>query len=448
MSESITHKELKLKAKKIFIKENFKEDQIQIDTFWFTSQPIGLKEKKFRTDVYAGDNLRKKCAECGNFPDWKQPYYYAFFGEKNVIHLPYPFPLRNRYSEKDLREDTLTSEQKKQFLIDIYKKYVYEEFKRDDVYEFEEFIEKDREIFNIDNHKGYREFNPDWGNKSEVQGHNLWMNFPTPKIVVKQDYMKEIHMGMIYHKNNLVIITIFFSGKEPCEKFTSLSESHHKKIFDVLKSLPPGFILRHGFSFWKDKPRLPLDKKWNDPIQCNELTWEDYSEMISDLVNLCDSPGQNVGPVLDLVKIYLTPEDIPAIMNRLKPLYQLLLAPETRTEELTTLIINLRPKWMEDFCNHQENEIYTHLIKEARGNINRIDFKRACKKLKENTEYQEFINKQESKKEYNKLIQETKNLKTNAKAYEHELNNEMTEEEYVNIRGRIIDNENRLKNWR
>ncbi|MBI5872025.1 hypothetical protein HZB88_02980 [archaeon] len=194
-----------------------------------------------------------------------------------------------------------------------------------------------RELFDIDNLRGYRELNPDYSNKKEAEGRKTWMNFPDSSTISKEEFKNKIHGRMLYYPNNKFAITMIFSGKEACLEFLGRSNNMHENIDTCLSKLPHKFFIRDGNSFWDKSSQPPLDKEWNNPIPCDELSWEQYNEILNNLDNLIfmQKNGFKVGPVLDLAKAYCTYEEIPAVIDELRELYSLLLKPETKVDEIS-----------------------------------------------------------------------------------------------------------------
>ncbi len=384
MPESLSHKDLKSKARQILLSEGFPESKIQIDTYWFTEEISEIKIS-FRVDVFA-KNGSDQVFECGNFPIWKRPYYDKHFGKENIRHLPYPKNY-GRHLVKDIEEDKLDSNQAKQFLIDTYKKYIYEEFKNDETYNFLELREDNENLFDLGPHGKYREINPDYGEKEEVIGHKIWMNLPTERTITKDDFRHEIHVGFIYHEKDMFEIVILFTGKEACRKFLNLSKQHHEKVFEELKKLPPGFRIREGFSFWEKSHAPPFDKEWNNPIECYELTKEDYEEILQDQENLMNMGPFKKGPTLDLVKIYVNREDIPEALEKLKPLYNLLIKPHTKIDEIVLEIKELEKDWKWYLNERRLTDLYKNFIEDSDRKIEESEFRKAVKILKKDPEF-------------------------------------------------------------
>jgi hypothetical protein len=389
MPESLTHQRLKLEAKQILLSKGYEENKILIDKKWIYSELNGLK-LRFRVDVYAS-NGKEIAVECGNFPIWKQPYYEKCFSKENIIHLPYP-PYFGRYCKKDLEEDILTPQQQKQFLVDTYKNQIYSAFKEDPIFDFLEFNDITRGLFDIDNHRTYREINPDYGKLKEAKGKNIWMNFPSSSTISKEEYKKEIHWGMLTY-GKMLAVTIIFSGREACEKFLSLSEKTHSRIFETLHKLPHSFHIRDGNSFWVDNHRPPLDKEWNDPIHCDELTREEYDEILNNLENLIymQKKGYRVGPVLDLAKGFFEDFEIPEAVASLRDLYSLLLKPETKIDIIASKIKKIDDwLWYIEQTN-QWKDLHQIYESEMNEEIDMTEFRRACKKLRSDPEYEKYI---------------------------------------------------------
>ena len=151
------------------------------------------------------------------------------------------------------------------------------------MFDFLPFTEETREKFDIDNHHAILQVNPDYSNKKELRGRDIWMNFPDSSTISKAEFMNVIHWGMVYITKRTVELSILFSSKNACRKFLDLSNEAHTKIYTALTNLPPNFRIVDGFSFWDKTPRPPNDKEWNDPIPCHELSWEEYEE-------ICENP--------------------------------------------------------------------------------------------------------------------------------------------------------------
>ncbi|MFH1211736.1 MAG: hypothetical protein V1659_02285 [Candidatus Woesearchaeota archaeon] len=390
MPESLTHQKLKLEAKQLLISKGYEENKIIIDRK-FISVTLDEQAYKFKIDVYAsnGDEI---AIEVGNFPRWKYPFYEKYFGKKNIIHIPYPVSF-GKFTNQDLSTDSLTLQQQKQFLIDAYTKQIYSSFKEDPVFDFREFNEKSRELFDIDNHRGYLEINPDYGNLKQAEGKTVWMNFPSSRTLSKIEYKKEIHWGMLYYGKNVLAITIIFSGKEACEKFLSLSDNTHDRIFEALKKLPLRFHIRDGNSFWEDAHMPPLDKEWNDPIPCHELTREEYDEILDNLKNLIymQKNGFKVGPVLDLAKGFFEYDDMPEAVSALRELYSILLKPETEIDVIASKIKKIEKwEWYVEQINQWKN-LYNNYNSQNKTFIDFIQFKRACKKLRFDPDYEKYV---------------------------------------------------------
>lgn len=389
MPESITHQTLKLQARQLLVSKGFSEDKIIIDKKWF-EEKVNEHFQRFRVDVYAS-NGHEIVVECGNFPSWKTPYYFKHFGKENVIHLPYP-PFFGRYTTKDVEQDTLTPLQQTQYLIDTYTSQIYNEFKDDPVFDFQEFTWGTKEIFDVENHRTYREINPDYGKKDEAKGKTIWMNFPSSKTLSKEEYKREIHWGMLYYGNNIFAITIIFSGREPCERFLSISDNTKVKIFEALKNLPKRFFIRDGFLFWNKSSLPPLDKEWNNPRTCQDLTWEYFEKILNNLENLIDMQkhGHKVGPCLDLAKGFFEPSEIPEAISSLRELYSLLLIPETIVDEIAERIKQLN-NWV--WYIEQPSryvDLYKIYLNRFDDKLDAKEFKKACKKLRSDPEFEKY----------------------------------------------------------
>lgn len=389
MPESIEHQKLKQEAVQTLISKGFEKDKILIDKRWIEVNYHG-HNYKFRVDVYA-TNDEEIAVECGNFPKWKQPIYEQYFGKEFVIHLPYP-PQYGKYLMKDVEEGRLDKKQATQFLIDSYKKYIYDVFKDDPIFDFQEFNEENRGIFNVDSHRTYRELNADYSTKPEELGRNIWMNFPDSGTLSKEEYGHNIHWGMIYYTKNKFGVTIFFSGRETCEKFLSFSENTHKKIYNALINLPPNFFIRDGNSFWEKTTRPPLDKEYNDPIPCHELSWEDYQNILNNLDNLIElqKNGNKVGPVIDLAKVFCTDDELPIIIEEFKELYSILLKSETKIDVIAENIKEL-DSWEWYVSQMKEwDDFYKDYIKNF-DEISLADFKKACRKLRSDPQFIKYM---------------------------------------------------------
>lgn len=388
MTETLMHQQLKLEAKQILLSKGYEENKIIIDKKWIRVELNG-QEFPFRVDVYAS-NGTEFAVECGNFPRWKYPFYEKYFGKENILHIPYPL-IFGRYTKKEIEKDSLTPQQQKQFLIDTYKNQIYSAFKDDHIFDFQEFNDTTRDIFDIDNHRKYKEINPDYGSLKEAQGKTVWMNFPSSKTISKEEYKKEIHWGMIYYGKNVVAITIIFSGKEACKKFLSLSDSTHDKIFNALKKLP-GFHIRDGNSFWKNSSRPPLDKEWNNPIPCDELSKEEYDGIRDNLDNLLRMQEMKfkIGPVLDLAKGFFEDYEVPEAISSLRELYSILLQPETKIDTIAAKIKEIR-KWAWYIEQRKWTDLHTEYQSKFNETIDIKEFKRACNKLRYDPEYSEYV---------------------------------------------------------
>jgi len=389
LTESLKHKELKSEGKQILIKLGFKDEEISVDKKYVVIEYHG-QNYKFRPDVYGYKENQEKVVECGNFPRWKHPIYFKRFGEPNVLTLPYP-PFYSRYNQRDLDENRLDSRQAKFFMTNSYNKYIYEEFKNDDVFEFQEFNEKNRDIFDCDNHRTFKEINPDYGKKKEDTGKDIWMNFPTSLTTSKDEYKHDIRFGMIYYGNNILAPTFFISGRDGAKKFTDLTDSYHEKIFDILKSMPDGFFIRSGWLFWeKDKMQRPFDKEYNDPIYMMDLTWEDYQDIVLDTENITNSHGLNIGPVLDLAKTFIQNFELTETIRVFKPLYHLLLKPKFKADEIYEDIKKIDSwSWYLEEGNY--NDLYEEYNETSENAINKEKFRKACFTLKKSSDYKESI---------------------------------------------------------
>ncbi|MCX6707264.1 MAG: hypothetical protein NT001_03940 [Candidatus Woesearchaeota archaeon] len=380
MSESFTHQKLKIEAKQLLLQKGYSEDNILVDKKYIEISYYGFPYK-FRIDVY-GANGHQIAIECGNFPKWKHPIYEQYFGKEFVIHIPYEKNY-GKYLLTDLKNGQLTKAQGTQFLMNTYKKHIYDYFKDDPIFDFQEFNDTNRNIFDIDGHRAYREINPDYIDEEEVKGRDVWMNFPDSNTLSKAEYKDKIHWGMIYYTKNKVAVTIIFSGRSACEKFLGLSDETHKKIFEALKVLPPKFKIRDGNSFWDKTNMPPLDKVWNNPIPCHELTWEQYKEICENLDNLIrlQKAGHKVGPVLDLAKVFCQDNELPEVIEEFRELYKILLKSESEIDIIAKNIKTMDDwKWYISQSN-EWNDIFDDYCDKF-GELSLYDFKKACRKLR------------------------------------------------------------------
>ena len=386
--ESLFHKKLKSDGKLILLNEGFKENEILVDKKTIVIPYYGYNYK-FRIDVYASNNIKEKAIECGNFPKWKHPIYFYKFGKDNVQHLPYPL-FYKRYNKEDLEKNQLDEKQAKFFLVTSYNKFVYNEFKNDDIFDFQEFKEETREIFDVDNHKNFLEINPDFGNKKETKGKTVWMNFPTSLTLSKQEFKNDLRFGMIYYGNDIIAPTIYLSGKKAARTFLELSDDYHNQVFENLRNLPEGFFIRSGWLFWKDKPKMPFDKEYNDTIPCFELTREDYNEIIEDLTNLTYGIGLKCGPALDLAKIFVHNYELTEVIKAIKPLYKLLLNPKFKVGDIAENIKKLKNwPWYIDEKNYKA--LYSDYLEKYGNETPYEKFRNACSSLKKSQEYLDYI---------------------------------------------------------
>tara|TARA_Y100000310_G_C20573712_1_gene759373 strand:+ start:19 stop:1194 length:1176 start_codon:yes stop_codon:yes gene_type:complete len=389
MVESLAHQNLKLQAKQLLISRGYVEEKIIVDKKYIqvTSHD---QEHKFRVDVYAS-NGSEFAVECGNFPRWKRPLYEIYFGKEHVLHIPYPKSY-SKYNLQDLKEGVLTKSQGTQFLINTYKKYIYDYFKDDPFYDFQEFTEETRDNFDIDNHRSYKEINPEYSDEEEVRGMDVWMNFPDSKTLFKSEYKDKLHWGMIYYTKNKVAVSVLFSGRKPCEQFLDLSEETHKRIFSALKNLNSKFFIMDGNSMWEKSSLPPLDKIRNDPIKCHELDWETYQKILENLDNLIrlQKAGQKVGPVLDLVKVFCTDEELPEIIEDLREIYEILLKSESKIDVISENIKKIED-WEWYISQTKEwNDLWSDYVDKF-TDVQLKEFKRACRKLRSDPEYKSYI---------------------------------------------------------
>jgi hypothetical protein len=390
MPESLSHQKLKLEGKQLLLSKGYSEDKILVDKKYIEVEWAGQKYK-FRIDVYAS-NSSEIALECGNFPKWKKPIYEQYFGKEHVIHFPYPKNY-GKYLISDIQAGQLNKMQATQFLIDSYKKYIFQSFKEDPIFDFQEFKEETRNTFDVDNHRTYLEINPDYSDKEETRGRDVWMNFPNAMTLSKSEYKDVIHWGMVYYTKNKVGVVTMLSGKSACEKFLNLSKSTHKKIFDVLKILPPNFFIRDGYSFWDKFHQPPLDKAWNTPVPCHELTWEDYEKILENLENLIrlQKTGHKVGPILDLAKVFCEDSELPAIIEEFRELYSILLKPETKYDVIAENIKKMESwEWYVE-RRMEWGELHESYRKKFGDDVLVEDFKKACKKLRFDPDFVEYI---------------------------------------------------------
>lgn len=391
MVESINHQKLKLQGKQILLSKGYPEEKILVDKKYLEIEYYG-QIYKFRVDVYAS-NGEEFAIECGNFPKWKKPIYEKHFGKEYVIHIPYPKNY-GKYTLEELKSGQLSKSQGTKFLIDTYKKYIYEYFEEDSIFDFQEFNETTRELFDVDNHRTYREINPDYSEQDELKGRDVWMNFPDSDTISKSEYKDRIHWGMIYYTKNKVAITMIFSGKPACEKFLSLTDDTHKRIFDALKILPPKFFIRDGFSFWDKTHMPPLDKEWNNPIPCHELTWEQYQEILENLENLIimQKKGHKMGPVLDLAKVFCEDKEVFEHIEEFRDLYSLLLKSETKADVIANNIKKMESwEWYISRTSEWEDLFGDYV--DGFGEIEEEIFKKACRKLRHDPDFRDWMKK-------------------------------------------------------
>jgi hypothetical protein len=229
VTESIDHQQLKLKAKQRLLEQGFSEDKIIVDKQRITVNLYG-QEQNFRVDVFAS-NGHKVAIGCGNFPKWKRPFYEKYFGKDHVIHMPYP-PGHGKHIIRDLEANALKGVAAKQFMIQTYEKYIYRQFKNDPIFNFQELTEENKELFDCDNHRTFREINPDYHDKPETKGRTIWMNFPDEQIISKKQFKDGIHWGMIYITKRQFMLTFFFLVGENLAKhsWTCLTQFMKKFI--------------------------------------------------------------------------------------------------------------------------------------------------------------------------------------------------------------------------
>src|SRR3989344_481700 len=157
MPESFAHQKLKQDAVELLLSRGYDREKIIVDKKYIKVDFYG-EQKPFRVDVYAS-NSHEIAVECGNFPNYRKTLYERYFGRDYVIHLSYP----KNYGKTILKiEAEFAPNEAKKFLIQSYSKHIYEQFKDDPIFDFQEFNEQNREVFDIDNHRTYRELNPDW----------------------------------------------------------------------------------------------------------------------------------------------------------------------------------------------------------------------------------------------------------------------------------------------
>jgi len=390
MTESSKHQELKVIARKELLVLGFEESKILVDSKYITINYHGY-DYRFRPDVYAS-NGKKVAVECGNFPKWKRPIYYSYFGEENVKHIPYP-PFYGRYTKKDLETDMLTIPEQKQFLVDSYNKQIYATFKDDAIFDLQEFNETNQRLFNLDGHHSHLEINPDYGSKDRVMSKTVWMNFPSSKTLSKTEYENNIHWGALYYSKSVIALTIIFTGKPACEKFLGLSTSTHKRILECLNRLSEKWFTRDGYGFWDKTPMPPLDREYNNPIPCNTLTEEDYDEILENLSNLMYMQKNNfkVSPFLDLAKGYFEDYELPEAIAELKELYKILLKPESKIDAIAKNIKKLN-QWEWFIQNYKEWDLfYKVYTKENSEQVTIQDFKKSCKYLRDDPDYHKYV---------------------------------------------------------
>jgi hypothetical protein len=382
------HHVLKAQAIQILIDKGYSEDKIIVDRKEIFIDYFG-KKKKFRVDVYAY-NGHEYAIECGNFPSWKRPLYERYFGQDFVKHLPYPPGYGKRYF-LDFEKELLKKEDAKNFLIRTYNRYIFSEFKNDPVFDFQEFTEANRETFQLDGHRKITEINPDYTEKKEAIGRDVWMNFPDSHTISKAEYEKKIHWGMIYLYKNWVAITVLFTNKQSCKDFLSLSDEMQHRIFASLKKLPTNFIIRDGKSYWDKSPKPPLNREWNDPIPCSELTWEEYEEILGNLDVLQDAPREwKIGPSLELVRVKCQDSEITEVIESFKEIYSLLLRPETKIDKIVEKIKEI-PDWEWAISEASQRKWLHELYVKRFGNVEKIDFMKACSKLRTDADYTGMI---------------------------------------------------------
>ena len=190
---------------------------------------------------------------------------------------------------------------------------------------------------------------------------------------------------MLYYPGNQPLgVTIIFSGKDACKEFFGFHDNFHENIFNELIKLPSNFHIRDGNSFWKKSSRPPLDKEWNNPIPCNELTWELYLEILDNLKNLIDLQKKKfmVGPVLDLAKTFCKENELTEVIGQLRGLYSLLLKPKTKVDSISNNIKKMQGwEWYISYPKEwgELKEDYEKIYGE---NTTIEDFKKACWKLR------------------------------------------------------------------
>jgi hypothetical protein len=171
-----------------------------------------------------------------------------------------------------------------------------------------------------------------------------------------------------------------------------LSTNTHLKIFGALKNLPAKFRIRDGFSFWEKVAVPPLDKEWNDPTPCQDLTLEDYQGILNNLENLIgmQEHGMKVGPCLDLAKGFFEENEIFEAVSSLRELYLLLLRPETRSDEIAENIKKIN-NW-EWYIERPSRYIELHVkyTSQFEDNVDIKDFKKACRQLRSDPEFLEY----------------------------------------------------------
>jgi len=312
MAEQLEHKKLKTKARELLKeKYGFKDSEI-IEEFNYTLE----NSVKIRIDVVGKNSERFIAIECGNTSRLKEVCLKNEFGKDNVILLPYDKIVLEPLFYKNPK----TRKEKINLMKSIYNKYIYDKLKDDKDFGFFEYNEENKDYFYVG------------------QRRDIWMAFPTKKNTIDGRQLQyEIGFTIAYRDDEHYEISIGAETNKSVKQFLDLSTSTKKSIVEELTKLPSGFEIQDGIKYKTEKVRMPpYLRNWElvDPIHCNQINQEKLIEMEKRLSwYLEDGKKFEEYPVLEIVKIVVTKEELEKVLLILKPLYELSFKFRTQKQE-------------------------------------------------------------------------------------------------------------------
>ncbi|PIN77708.1 hypothetical protein COV16_06530 [Candidatus Woesearchaeota archaeon CG10_big_fil_rev_8_21_14_0_10_34_8] len=365
MTESLSHKELKLKAVQQLKEMGFSDNEINEEQ-WVKFEWEG-KERRYRVDVLGNNGKEKVIFQVGNHGKIEIDLLKKFF---KTVYISYP-----KYITTPLLGDksTETLQERKKSLIVTYKQLV-QHLKNDEIFDFLELTEENESSFKIG-----------------LDGS--WMLIPHKSAYSKNEVMNNINICLYYVGNDFYEITINAEVNEAIRLFLSIIPEDKKEYIKLINKLPKGYFIQDGFKYRQKgvhhAQRMPRD--WEDvsPYDARTFSYDDLRDIEMRLNFLLDSVEEKY-PVLKILSIGVKKNDIIKVFQQIRPIYKLLKTVKTFEKDTLNKIKSLSNwEW------HIEEKLYDDLYslfceRYKESKISFGDFKKVVNQLKKDMEYLKY----------------------------------------------------------